>query len=86
MHFLKHAQSVIVSTDWYLPKAGIFAMTGGMFTGVMAHETELRVFGLLVTITVGLTVVAINIPKVFKSWRDWIFPNKDKCEADDGDV
>lgn len=81
-NLLQHAQSVLHTTDWYLPKSGLVAMTGGMLTGAMAHEAELRVVGLIITIVVGITVIAINIPKAMKAWRDWFFPN-DKCEVDD---
>ncbi len=46
MHFMKHAQSVIHNTDWYLPKIGIAAMTGGLFTSAVAPRLWLRLLAM----------------------------------------
>ncbi|MCE1175991.1 MAG: hypothetical protein LWW76_02595 [Burkholderiales bacterium] len=83
MHFIKHVYSIATTTDWYLPKTGLLAVTGGLWAGITANEAHIRVFGLLVTITVGLTVILINVPKAIQAWKDWIFPSKNEGKCDE---
>lgn len=79
--FFKHAHGVLYNTDFYLPKTGLVAMTGGLLASAVAHEAELRVIGVLITIIIGVTVILINIPKIIMSWKNWLDDKNEDCDV-----
>ena len=59
---------IIKNADLVVPKFTLSIMSGSWLVSLIAHENEIRVIGLFISLIAGALLVIMNIPKAIKAW------------------